>query len=150
MAFLGWASKESVIYLEGDPRNTDRRAEKWGREGGEATAGVFLSTWGASHWRSRTGRSLLRAVLPEAWEWWGIGPPLPSASRFTLLPVSISSGTSSLQCPGREDSSDQKRLLVQHSLLQLEGVKLTYRRMVRVQGMWAGYQQHPCNGILSL
>lgn len=25
-----------------------------------------------------------------------------------------------------------------------------YRRMVRVQGMWAGYQQHPCNGILSL
>lgn len=75
-----------------------------------------------------------------------IGPLLLCASGLRLLPVSVSSGTFSLQCPGREDSSNQKRLLVQHSLLKLEGVKLTYTRMVR----WAGYQQHPCNGILSL
>lgn len=143
MAFSGWASKESNLFgrwsqeaLMGEQRSEAEKGEKpqlvcsWAPEGpvtGDPRRGEACSE--LSFPRRRGAGAF-------------IGPVLPSASGLRLLPVSVSSGTSSLQCPGREDSSNQKRLSVQHSLLQLEGVKLTYTRMIRVQGITASMQWH--------
>ena len=158
MAFSGWASKESNLFgrwsqeaLMGEQRSEAEKGEKpqlvcsWAPEGpvtGDPRRGEACSE--LSFPRRRGAGAF-------------IGPVLPSASGLRLLPVSVSSGTSSLQCPGREDSSNQKRLSVQHSLLQLEGVKLTYTRMIRVQGITASMQWHsvpltalPCGVFLLL
>ena len=71
---------------------------------------------GASHWRSETGRSLLRAVLPEAQGSWGVHwSTTPLCQQVKIAPIGRFFWPSSLQGPGREDSSNQKRLLVQHA-----------------------------------
>lgn len=110
-------------------------------ENGRKTQPVcYWAPGGPSHWRTpRQWETCLRVDSSKVRGSWDICPLLLSANGLRLLPESVSSGASSLQCPGRQGSRDQKRLLVWQSLLQLEGVELTYTRMVSLEGVWAGY-----------